>query len=228
MNIACAQARLLICLVGRHRGELLVSAAKAAGGRGGTMGFGRTLGNSALLQALSLADVQQDIVFTLLGPECDTVIAAIRKAAGENPKKLGGVAVLLEVSGMTIRRLDVQSQNAPADGAGRKKMESGYELITVIINSGYADDVMAAARKAGATGGTILNARGTGTEEDVRFFGITLVPEKEMLLIVTAKEKTADILRAVGSVPALTEPGGGIAYTMNVEKFIVLGKEGKD
>ena len=66
-------------------------------------------------------------------------------------------------------------------------MPSGYKLITVIVNSGYADDVMAVAKKAGASGGTILGARGTGTEEDVKFFGITLVPEKEILLIVSGR-----------------------------------------
>lgn len=102
-------------------------------------------------------------------------------------------------------------------------MESNYHLITVIVNHGYADDVMAAARKAGATGGTILNARGTGTEADVKFFGISLVPEKEMLLVVAEKDRVEAILQAVGNVPNLSEPGGGIAYTMSVEKFIRLG-----
>ena len=83
---------------------------------------------------------------------------------------------------------------------------------------------MAEARKAGAAGGTILNARGTGKEEDVKFFGITLVPEKEMLLIVTEDSKAPAILEAIRKIPHLTEPGGGIVYAMNVEQFIVLGK----
>ena len=103
-------------------------------------------------------------------------------------------------------------------------MEPEFELITVITNSGFADDIMAAARKAGATGGTILNARGTGTEEDVQFFGITLVPEKEMLIIVSAKDSVKKIIDAITSVPKLNEPGGGIVYTMPVQDFLVLGQ----
>jgi nitrogen regulatory protein PII len=102
-------------------------------------------------------------------------------------------------------------------------MESGYLLLTAIVNTGCADDVMAEARKAGARGGTILTARGTGTEEDVKFFGITLVPEKEVLLIVAEKEGAESVLAAMRSVPVLREPGGGIVYTQNVEQFIVLG-----
>ena len=103
-------------------------------------------------------------------------------------------------------------------------MESGHTLISVIVNAGFANDVMEAARKAGARGGSILTARGTGTEEDVKFFGITLVPEKEMLLIVAARDKMAPILEAISQTPILNVPGGGIVFTMNVEDFIVLGK----
>ena len=228
MNISYRPAKMFVCLVGRHRGEMLVSIAKAAGARGGTIGLGRTVGDNALLRALSLADVQQDVLFLLLGPEKDAVLSAIMQAARENPKKLGGNAIILDVSGMMVRKAPAgdpqQSQNAPENGDGRKRMESGYELITVITNSGYADDVMAAARKAGATGGTITTARGTGTEDDVKFFGITLVPEKDMLMIVAARDKVQDIVKAVSNVPKLCEPGGGIVFTQNVEEFLVLGK----
>lgn len=226
MTIAFRPAKLLICLVGRHKGEMLVAVAKEAGGRGGTIGLGRTVGESPILRALSLADVQQDIVFILMGTESDTVAAAIQKAVKEHPKKLEGLAILLDISGMMVRQSSGAApfQNIPADASGRKTMESGYTLITVITNSGYADTVMAAARKAGATGGTILNARGTGTAEDMKFFGITIVPEKEMLMIVAAKEKSTDIVKAVTSVPKLTEPGGGIVYTTDVEDFMLLGQ----
>ncbi len=104
-------------------------------------------------------------------------------------------------------------------------MESGYKLITVIVNTGYGDDVMAAARQAGATGGTIISARGTGTAEDVKFFGITLVPEKEMLMIVASGDRVEPIARAIATVPTLAEPGGGIIFTTNVEEFIILGQQ---
>ena len=232
MTFAFKPAKMCVCLVGRHRGELLVAAAKAAGARGGTIGLGRTVGNNPILAALSLADMQQDVLFLLLGPEKDRVVDAVMKAAADNPKKLSGYAAIMDVAGMMVRTApgtsaatsEEQPQNAPGSGAGRERMESGYELVTIITNSGFADDVMAAARKAGATGGTITTARGTGTEEDVKFFGITLVPEKDMLMIVVAKDKVADIINAVSSVPKLNEPGGGIVFTQNVEQFLILGK----
>ena len=82
---------------------------------------------------------------------------------------------------------------------------------------------MAAARKAGAPGGTVINARGTGREEDVKFFGITIVPEKELILILVPKEQSPTILNAVKSVPCLAQPGIGIAFCMDVGSFATVG-----
>lgn len=218
-------AKLLLCLVGRGKGEHLVSVSKAAGARGGTIVLARSLGDNPILQALSLADVHQDMVITLMGKETQSVLQAIKDAAVASPKKLGGMAAVLDVTGMLVRNAtEEQRQQALQECAGRHSMESGYELISIIVNAGYADDVMAVARKAGATGGTILTGRGTGTEEDVKFFGISLVPEKEILLIIAAKDKVQNILGAVNTVPNLCKPGGGIVFNMNVEEFIVLGK----
>ena len=225
MSSAFIPAKLLLCLVGRGRGEQLVAVSKAAGARGGTIVLARSVGDNPILQALSLADVAQDMVMTLMGKESDAVLKAIKEAAAASPRKLGGLAALMDVRGMLVRNAtEEQRQQSLQDCAGVNSMESGYELISIIVNSGYADDVMAAARKAGASGGTIINGRGTGTEEDVKFFGISLVPEKEILLIVASRDKVRGILDAVNTVPNLCKPGGGIVFNLNVEEFIVLGK----
>ena len=104
-------------------------------------------------------------------------------------------------------------------------MDSPHTLVVFIVNKGYADDAMAAARKAGATGGTILQARGTGKEEDTKFFGIPLVPEKEMLMVLVGSDRTGPVLDAVRNVPCLAEPGSGVAFCIDVERFIQLGAQ---
>ncbi|HCG63302.1 MAG: transcriptional regulator [Spirochaetae bacterium HGW-Spirochaetae-4] len=102
-------------------------------------------------------------------------------------------------------------------------MDSPHTLITCIVNKGAADEVMDAAREAGATGGTILAARGTGKEEDVKFFGVQLVPEKEMLMVLVGAGLTGKVLEAIRAVPCLAEPGAGIAFCIDVERFMTLG-----
>jgi nitrogen regulatory protein PII len=226
------QGKLLLSFVGRHTGEILVNVTKAAGARGGTLTMGRTVTDSRILQALSLADVMQDVIFTVMGDESEAIIAALEKFDVENPKKLGGVAMVLNIYGRLAHPVhghnateNPQNEKPFNEGGRDEKMDSGYTLLTVIVNNGYGDDVIAVARKAGATGGTILTARGTGTAEDSKFFGITLVPEKEVLMIVTKKEQVDPIVAAIQTISTLNEPGGGIVYSMGVERFIVLGRK---
>ena len=104
-----------------------------------------------------------------------------------------------------------------------KKSKGAHTLITCIVNKGFADEIMDTVRKEGATGGTIIAGSGTGKEEDVKFFGLTLVPEKELLLVVVEAYKTKKILETIKKVPSLEEPGSGIAFCIDVEKFITLG-----
>jgi nitrogen regulatory protein PII len=99
-------------------------------------------------------------------------------------------------------------------------MQTNDVLITFIVSHGDAQDVMAAAREAGARGGTILNAHGTSRESDVQFFGMTLVSEKEMLVIVAEKDAANNILNAVKDLPVFRKTGGGIIYTTDVQRFI--------
>ena len=94
-----------------------------------------------------------------------------------------------------------------------------YEAINIIVNKGYAEDAMAAARKAGAGGGTIISARGTAKEGDSTFFGVEIVPEKEMLMILVPHDKCDAIVQAVSSLACFEKAGSGIIFSNKVESF---------
>ena len=79
----------------------------------------------------------------------------------------------------------------------KPSMNFSHELIYVILNEGCSDMVMAAARPAGATGGTVLAGKGTGARESEKFLGISLASEKDVVLIVAEKTKKAGIMKAV-------------------------------
>ena len=72
-----------------------------------------------------------------------------------------------------------------------------FELVITIVNRGFADEVMDAAKAAGATGGTVLYGRGTGIHEAEKFFGITIQPEKEVVLILTPLKTRNAIMKAI-------------------------------
>ena len=75
--------------------------------------------------------------------------------------------------------------------------ECETELIVVICAKGNTDLVMDAAREAGAGGGTVVHAKGTGSQYAGKFFGVTIADEKEMIYIVSTKERKKEIMRAV-------------------------------
>ena len=87
--------------------------------------------------------------------------------------------------------------------------DTKYELLVVIANQGYTEMIMEAARKASATGGTVLHAKGTGMEKAETFLGVSLAQEKEMIFLVVKKEAKNPIMRAgiVFSLP-VTETAG--------------------
>jgi nitrogen regulatory protein P-II 1 len=94
----------------------------------------------------------------------------------------------------------------------------GYKLIVAILPKGVAGKVMEAARGAGAEGGTILLARGTGVHEARRFFGLSVSSERELLLVLVEPEQVRGVLEAVVEAGRLDEPGKGIAFVLSVDE----------
>ena len=90
------------------------------------------------------------------------------------------------------------------------------ELLTVICNQGYSEMVMDAARSAGARGGTVIHARGTGQDKAERFLGISLASEKDIVLIVTLTEQKNEMIRAIMKEAGPGTKAGAIAFTLPV------------
>jgi nitrogen regulatory protein PII len=222
--IVCYPGKLLISIVTRGQGEPLMAVVKGAGAQGGTILIGRSPVDNSLLRLLSLDDKEVDILLTLLShTEMPTVLAALRGSA-RTAKMNGGFVMGLDV-GKILRPTHAPVSPTPETESIPMNTNATHELISIIVNTGYADDIMAAARAAGAPGGTVINARGTGTEEDVKFFGLTIVPEKEFVMILTPKEIAGEVLEAIKTAPCLNKPGIGIAFCLDVECFVPLGKK---
>lgn len=103
-------------------------------------------------------------------------------------------------------------------------MDNNFEVILCIVNSGFADEVMAAAREVGARGGTIINARGTAREEAEKAFGISIHPEKEIVMIISAIDIKDSILDAINKRVGLQTPGQGIVFSLPVTDVVGFKK----
>lgn len=101
-------------------------------------------------------------------------------------------------------------------------VEYKYEVILCIVNDGYTDAVMEAARNFGARGGTVIHARGTANPEAEQKFNITVQPEKEIVMILVEREVKDDILHALYKAVGLQTAGQGIAFCLPVDDVVGL------
>lgn len=102
-----------------------------------------------------------------------------------------------------------------------------HEVIFCIVNAGFTEAVMDAARKVGARGGTVIHARGTANSEAESIFGIVVQPEKEIVMIIVPSEIRDDVLRAVYREVGLETAGQGIAFSLPVDKVVGLSEPPK-
>ena len=100
-----------------------------------------------------------------------------------------------------------------------------HEMIMCIVNSGFSETVMDAAREFGAKGGTVIRGRGTANVEAEKLYGIAIQPDKEIVLILVDTAIKNDILHAVYKAAGLNTPGQGIAFAMPVEDVVGLNEK---
>ena len=121
------------------------------------------------------------------------------------------------------RSLDALTGGHIPEG-GKPEMQFEHELIVVVLNEGCSDMVMDAARSAGARGGTVLHAKGTGTSSAPKFFGVLLAEEKEMIYIVATAEQKEGIMRAVMRDAGPETKAGAVCFSLPITQIAGLRK----
>lgn len=91
-----------------------------------------------------------------------------------------------------------------------------HDLIIVIAEQGYTNLIMDAARAAGAHGGTVIHAKGTGMEAAEKFMGVSLAAEKEIIFIVSKTEGKNAIMQAIMKDAGLDSKAKAIAFSVPV------------
>ena len=139
----------------------------------------------------------------------------------------GGIAVILPIDGIGGES-SLKYFSEETDKGERIAMENTeYKcvMLTVIADKGNSDTVMEAARGAGATGGTVVRAKGTGAAI-AKFFGITISADKEIIYIVAKREKRDDIMHAIMEKAGKASGAHGIVFSLPIDA--VAGIAGMD
>ncbi len=180
--------------------------------------MGRGTAANEMLDYLGLEASEKDI---FLSPVTDETWVRVKKGL-QNRLRIDvpgtGVAFIIPISSIGGKRqmMFLMAQQKLEIGEESTLKDTKYELLVAISNQGYTSMVMDAARAVGASGGTVLHAKGTGMEKAEQFLGVSLVAEKELTLIVVKKTKKNDIMGAIMSSAGLDSPAGTIVFSLPV------------
>ena len=143
--------------------------------------------------------------------------------------KGGGIAITVPVIGMQSCVLElVNDENQDETEKELKgdetemKEKSGYALIWVSVTGGYSDDVVDAARNAGAKGGTVMKGRRRSSERTSHHFGISMQEEQEFVMIVVPREKKNDTMSAIMDACGLNTKAHGVVWSLPVDEVMGL------
>ncbi|MCL2007007.1 MAG: hypothetical protein FWG77_02880 [Treponema sp.] len=99
------------------------------------------------------------------------------------------------------------------------------DMIIAVVNQGFSDDLVNTAREAGASGGTIMNARGLAHEGAASFFDISGHDEKEIILLLVDREKRVQMMQALTASHGLNTKAHGIIYSLPVDDVVGMKNE---
>ncbi len=102
------------------------------------------------------------------------------------------------------------------------ELSNRYELIVIVANEGRTDQVMNAARAAGATGGTVLHGKGTGSQNK-KFYNVSIAAEKEVILMVAQNDRKAAIMQSVLHHAGPDSEAGAILFSLPVSEVAGFG-----
>lgn len=129
-----------------------------------------------------------------------------------------GIAFLVPLSSIggtkALNYLTVGQEFVKGEESSLK--DTKYDLLVAIANQGYSEQIMDAARKVHAAGGTIIHAKGTGSHLAEKFMGVTLVPEKEMIFIVVRTDQKNAIMQAIMQEAGTGTKAGAIVFSLPV------------
>lgn len=186
--------------------------------------------SSEIMDMLGLGGVEKELMLSMLPKVfADRMLRKLRKSLHLGMPNTG-IAFTVSMSGCsghmkrmmeTIQKETMQEEDGTFSGRNEwEEMENGYSAVMAIVNQGFSEEVMNAARPMGASGGTVFHSRRVGSEEAMKFWGISIQEEREVVLILAAKESKKAIMQAISKQCGMQSEANGIVLSLPVDEII--------
>lgn len=217
---------LMFTIVNRGKGEQAADLFAEQGVYFHTLLLGRGTASTTILDYLGLEEKKKDLILSVMPWQ---VAQGLMKQLSEtfNLRKPGkGIAFTIpmeSVCGSRTMELFCGETKKEPGGEGMSR-HTDYELIIAVTNRGFIDEVVEAARSANAVGGTVLHARAVGEKDAEKFFGITVHPERELLLILADSRQRTEIMQSITKKTGLKTEAKTVTFSLPVSAVEGLGE----
>ena len=136
-----------------------------------------------------------------------------------------GIAFSIPITGIGVRWHKLLTQTEPEEeghSVNKPEKAGGLDVVAVVMDRGYTNLAMDAARKAGARGGTVIAARGIAEDEVKRFFGIEIQAEREIVFLVVKSEERQAVMTALMKAVGMKTRSHGLVLSLPVSSAIGL------
>ena len=186
---------------------------------------GKGTATSEIMDILGLGSTEKDILISYATTAAANSLLSKLDNDLRGSVTSGGIAFSLPLTGLSNLVLATIAYKTDLK-KGEKTMNSEHRgentLILITCNRGASEDVMETAKKAGARGGTVLRARLSGVEELERSYGITMTPEKEILIIVVPNDIRNAVMEQVNAKHGLRSPSEAVVCSLAIDQFVRL------
>ena len=211
----------LLSIVGEGHGRKLIKELNNLKIRVNFQMVGLGTAPTEMMDIFGLGTNDKDIVISL-GAKSDirNMIANFGEIF-ESHSKYGGLMIVLEVSAVSRvlnEMLNFNSNQNTEKENVKMQNEHHSNLIVVSMNEGYSEDVMKVARKAGATGGTVIKGRLADIEQFAEFGNSKIDGEREILCILAPSKTSKQIMEDINREFGLSSQANGIIFALPTEK----------
>ena len=187
--------------------------------------------SSEMIDILGLGTPDKRIIISILPkPFADDMLKKLKTELRIGAVN-SGIAFTLPMSGVNnlIFRLlenlnggEMQLSEAANRKDEIKMADMKYALVVAVVNQGYSEEVMDVAKKAGASGGTVVPGRRIGNQEAMGFWGMGIQEEKEMLFIIIENENKLKLMQAIGEHCGIHSEAKGLVVSLPIDSVIGL------
>lgn len=174
----------------------------------------------SLLDYFGLTETKKSVYFSIIPDYLSTKI--LNQINKEFNIELPGTGIVFTVPISSSNKYlsTIFDKNKKVEEKNVMDSKDKYHLIVTIVLEGHLEQVMTAAKKAGATGGTVIRGRGLGNKEAIKFLGLELEPERDVVLNIVEEKIKKEVMEEITKVAGIKTKGKGVCIALPIDSAI--------